>query len=204
LQTTVIRGKTLSMSAPRPLAGSIFGVHDWPRACQTNAPSTTRIPVNAENASTLVSSGPSTAGPSKPPTRVVASTMTFRFPASRTERVPCSPTSHYRGRTERPPMPPALPAKSRPHLRSCSASIALRIVAWRSTLRSSSVGPVSKALSRSNILRRCASITALLAVCYFLATHLLHYTAKGFWCKALYLPEFGEGTFSEVHMQNRA
>ncbi len=61
--------KTLRASTNRPFAGSTFGIHDRLRTCQTNAPSTTRTPVSAEYASTLVSSGPSTAGPSKPPTR---------------------------------------------------------------------------------------------------------------------------------------
>src|SRR5215216_2167365 len=61
--------KTLRASTNRPLAGSLFGIHDRLRACQTNAPSTTRTPVSAEYASTLVSSGSSTAGPSNPPTR---------------------------------------------------------------------------------------------------------------------------------------
>ena len=61
--------ETLRASTNRPLSGSIFAIHDRLRTCQTNAPSTTRIPVSAENASTLVSSGLSTAGPSNPPTK---------------------------------------------------------------------------------------------------------------------------------------
>src|SRR5215203_65527 len=61
--------KTLRASTNRPLAGSIFAIHDRLCACQTNAPSTTTTPVSAEYASTLVSSGPSTAGPSNPPTK---------------------------------------------------------------------------------------------------------------------------------------
>ena len=39
------------------------------RACQISAPSTTRTPTNAEYASTLSNSGPSTAEPSNPPTK---------------------------------------------------------------------------------------------------------------------------------------
>ena len=62
-------GKTLRASTNRPLAGSTFGSHDRLRACQTNATSTTRTPVSAEYASTLLSSGPSTAGTSNPLTR---------------------------------------------------------------------------------------------------------------------------------------
>src|SRR5215216_5232241 len=71
-------------------------------------------------------------------------------------------------------MPPAIPAESRPHLRS------------------SSVGPASKASSRFSIRRRCASIAELLASCCPLATPLLHCTAKGFRCKALFPPNVGK------------